>query len=87
MVSDSVDWKKELVFGAISEWHLPFLLKISSKMSSIRHCVDCPLFQKSDDSFDTILPLDDVSVRPLEKRFVKASVTRLGDLLNFGQIF
>jgi hypothetical protein len=51
LIGESVNWKKEIVFGAISEWHLPFLIKICSKKSSIRHCTDCPLFQLNRDVF------------------------------------
>jgi len=70
MVCDSIDWSKEIVFGAISEWQLPFLIKMCSKKSSIRYCVDCPLFQKTDGVFkDEKSVADAATVKPLEKRF------------------
>ena len=72
-----MDWKKDLVFGAISEWHLPFLLKIAAKNALIRECVDCPLFQyceKNENSGD-VLPTEnsssDVIVKPLDPKFAK----------------
>jgi len=76
-VEESVDWKKDLVFGAISEWHLPHLLKISAKNALIHHCVDCPLFEycEKDETSRDFLPTDNsssnVTVVPLDPKFSK----------------
>ena len=61
MVAKSVNWQKEIVFGAISEWHLPFLLKFSAKKGIIRHCVDCPLFQRTLDISPNDITTNDIS--------------------------
>jgi hypothetical protein len=72
LVEESVDWKKDLVFGAISEWHLPYLLKVAAKNGLIHYCVDCPLFQR-DENFRDVMPISssDVTVKPLDPKFAK----------------
>jgi hypothetical protein len=83
MVCDSVDFSKSIVFGAISEWQLPSLIKICSKRSSIRYCVDCPLYQRPDGEFPDEEERPEESgavVKPLEKRSVKLTWLLLMDL-------
>ena len=73
MVCDSLDWSKKIIFGAISEWQLPSLIKICSKHSSIRYCVDCPLYQRPDGNLPDSDDKPEESgavVKPLEKRLV-----------------
>ena len=81
MVCDSVDWSKSIVFGAISDWQLPSLIKICSKQSSIRYCVDCPLYQRPDSNIPEMEEKAEESaavVKPLEKRLVCEELRKAG---------
>ena len=46
MIEESINWDKEIVFSAVSDWYVPGLLDLCQKYTKIKHKVKCPNFQK-----------------------------------------
>lgn len=45
LIDASVDWNKEVVFGAVCDWHIPGLLQLCRQRGNIKHNEICPLWE------------------------------------------